>query len=155
MTPRTPLARSLIEARARTLAGAPDKSLRGAPENGLSPAEPSAYILPRATPARNLALHPRLQLVGPVPNHAMIEVPEGSVTLGRPRHDGFGWDNEFDAHAFSVPAFAISKYKVTNGEYLKFVCAGAEPPPFWTRRGDQWYWHAMAGTIPLPLDWPG
>src|SRR3989441_3124520 len=26
--------------------------------------------------------------------------------------------------------------------------------PFWTRRGDQWFWHAMAGTIPLPLDWP-
>jgi len=34
------------------------------------------------------------------------------------------------------------------------VHAGAEPSPFWTRRGDQWYWHAMAGTIPLPLDWP-
>jgi formylglycine-generating enzyme required for sulfatase activity len=133
---------------------APEQILYVAVEHRLMHAETFAYILHRATPDRKLALHTRLHLVGPVPDHAMIEVPEGSVTLGRPRHDGFGWDNEYDAHAFSVPAFAISKYKVTNGEYLKFVHAGAEPSPFWTRRGDQWYWHAMAGTIPLPLDWP-
>ena len=26
----------------------------------------------------------------------------------------------------------MSKYKVTNGEYLEFVRAGAKPPHFWT-----------------------
>ena len=104
---------------------APEQILYVAVEHRLMHAETFAYILHRATPDRKLALHTRLHLVGPVPNHAMIDIPEGSVTLGRPRHDGFGWDNEYDAHAFSVPAFAISKYKVTNGEYLKFVCGGA------------------------------
>ena len=73
---------------------APEQSLHVAVEHRLMHAETFAYILHRATPDRKLALHTRLQLVGPVPNHAMIDIPEGSVTLGRPRHDGFGWDNE-------------------------------------------------------------
>ncbi len=54
----------------------------------------------------------------------------------------------------SVRAFAMSKYKVTNGEYLKFVRAGAKPPHFWTWREGQWYWRGMWGETPLPLDWP-
>ena len=141
---------------------APEQSLHVAVEHRLMHAETFAYILHRASLDRRLPPQTRLHLVGPVQDPAMIEIPEGPVTLGRPCHDGaghspdgsFGWDNEFDAHAFSVASFTISKYKVTNGEYLEFVRAGAGPPPFWTRRGDQWFWHAMAGTIPLPLDWP-
>ena len=31
------------------------------------------------------------------------------------KHLEFGWDNEFHAHLVSVPAFSISKYKITNG----------------------------------------
>ena len=48
----------------------------------------------------------------------------------------------------------MSKYKVTNGEYLQFVRAGAKPPHFWTWREGQWYWRGMWGEMPLPLDWP-
>lgn len=113
----------------------------------------------------------------------MITISEGTATLGRNREDGpgngafgnsangafgnsiggafgdsacgaFGWDNEFDVRAVPVPSFAISKYKVTNGQYLEFVRAGADPPPFWTRCGDRWFWRTMSGDVPLPLDWP-
>ena len=94
-----------------------------------------------------------------VPIHVMLEIPGGTVTLGQPRkdpygHHQFGWDNEFEGHEVSVHAFAMSKYKVTNGEYLQFVRAGAQPPHFWTWREGQWYWRGMWGETPLPLDWP-
>jgi formylglycine-generating enzyme required for sulfatase activity len=48
----------------------------------------------------------------------------------------------------------MSRYKVTNGEYLEFVRAGASPPHFWSRHDGQWYWRTMSGEVPLPLDWP-
>ncbi len=53
-----------------------------------------------------------------------------------------------------MPAFRIAKYKISNGEYLEFVRAGASPPHFWTERDGRWYLRAMFGEIPLPLDWP-
>lgn len=80
------------------------------------------------------------------------EVPAGRATLGR--QDGFGWDNEFDELEVDVPAFAVSKYKVTNGEYLLFVEQGAEPPNFWERHDGIWYRRGMFQRAPLPLDEP-
>ena len=133
---------------------APEPMLHVAVEHRLMHAETFAYILHNAPPDRKTVPPTTPHLSGPAPVHAMIEVPEGTVTLGSHSRNGFGWDNEFDAHAVQVPSFAISKHKVTNGQYLEFVQDGAEPPPFWMRRGDQWYWRAMGGDIPLPLDWP-
>lgn len=94
---------------------------------------------------------------------AIIAIPSGGVTLGRHRgsdessgngHDGFGWDNEFDAHTVFVPSFGINQYKVTNRRYLAFVETGAAPPHFWKRRNRAWYWRTLGAEIPLPLDWP-
>ncbi|NGZ09701.1 MAG: ergothioneine biosynthesis protein EgtB [Nitrospira sp. LK70] len=93
----------------------------------------------------------------------IITIPSGIATLGHRREpddapdngrDGFGWDNEFDAHTVCVPSFGINQYKVTNRRYLAFVEAGAEPPHFWRRRGRAWYWRTLGADIPLPLDWP-
>ena len=83
-----------------------------------------------------------------------ITIPAGVATLGRKRNGNFGWDNEFDEHAADIPAFSISKYKVTNGEYLAFVNEGADPPHFWTRVGDEWFYRGMFDVVPLPLDAP-
>jgi gamma-glutamyl hercynylcysteine S-oxide synthase len=96
---------------------------------------------------------------GPTPIPTVIDIPGGVVTLGQRRQnahgpDYFGWDNEFDGQEFMVAAFAMSKYKVTNGEYLEFVLAGAKPPHFWTRHEGQWHWRAMSGLVPLPVEWP-
>jgi iron(II)-dependent oxidoreductase len=135
----------------------PEPMLHVAVEHRLMHAETFAYILHNAPPDRKTVPPSTPSPSGPAPAPAMIEIPAGTATLGRPRPNGdgaFGWDNEFDAHAVRVPSFAISKHKVTNGQYLEFVQDGAEPPPFWTKRGDQWYWRAMGGDIPLPLDWP-
>jgi formylglycine-generating enzyme required for sulfatase activity len=67
---------------------------------------------------------------------------------------GFGWDNEYQQVSRYVPAFFIQKFKVTNREYLEFVKEGANPPHFWMRRGDDWFYRGMFEEVPLPLDWP-
>lgn len=106
----------------------------------------------------------------------MIEIPEGRATLGLPRGDAsrFGWDNEYDEHQVTVPAFLIDKYKVTNRDYLNFVNAGGygdqslwsdtdwkwrseaeiEHPVFWKESNGRWFYRGMFEEIPLPLDWP-
>lgn len=108
--------------------------------------------------------------------HRTIEIPAGIATLGRRREasDGFGWDNEFEAHSVTVPAFTIDRYGVTNGDFLEFVraggyqdrslwtgdawewiaSAGIRHPQFWTERNGEWFYRTMFDERPLPLAWP-
>ena len=109
------------------------------------------------------------------PRFEMIEIPEGSTTLGLSRDAAeFGWDNEYEAHTVGVPAFAIDRYKVTNGQFLEFLQAGgyrdralwtaadwewktvngASCPAFWKSAGGEWRLQTMFDEIPLPLSWP-
>ncbi len=110
------------------------------------------------------------------PPAEIVEIPSGGATLGiSPDHpSGFGWDNEYQATSIAVPAFAIDRYKVTNGDYLKFIEAGGyserslwttpawdwkardgvEHPLFWSRASGSWRYRAMFEELPLPLDWP-
>jgi ergothioneine biosynthesis protein EgtB len=107
---------------------------------------------------------------------AMIEIPAGQATLGLSRRDpnAFGWDNEYEAHTVTVPAFSIDQYEVTNREYLQFIDAGGYEnqalwreadwkwktqqnilhPVFWNRVHGEWQYRAMFESVPLPLDWP-
>ena len=85
----------------------------------------------------------------------VCHIPAGMARLGRSRDEGFGWDNEFDGHDVHVPAFAIDRWKVTNGAYLDFVRTGSATPPFfWTERKGSYFLRRMFDDIPLPLDWP-
>jgi formylglycine-generating enzyme required for sulfatase activity len=133
---------------------APDQMVHVAIEHRLMHAETFAYMLHNLPYDRKIG--PRVNPVSPalVPPASMVEIPAGSATLGRPRNNGFGWDNEFEEHTVEAPAFAIQKRKVTNGEYMEFVRAGANPPYFWTKRGEEWFYRGMFGETPLPLDWP-
>ncbi len=133
---------------------APEQLLHAAIEHRWMHAETFAYMLHNLPLEHKAGPSPEPLTAGASPESPMIEIPEGTATLGRPHGDGFGWDNEFDAHQARVPAFAISRHKVTNGEYLAFVRAGAQPPHFWFERGGEWFWRGMFGEVPLPLDWP-
>jgi formylglycine-generating enzyme required for sulfatase activity len=117
-------------------------------------AETLAYMLHNLPHDRKIAPPAtRPRLAAPVVP-SMIEVPAGPAILGRKRGAGFGWDNEFDEHSRDVPAFAMSKYKVTNADYLAFVRAGAGAPHFWLRHHGEWFQRTMFGSVPLPPDWP-
>ncbi len=132
----------------------PEQLLHVAIEHRLMHAETFAYMLHNLplTSKTGAPAHPAVS--GQAPAVQMIQIPAGTATLGRPFGDGFGWDNEFGECAVETPAFAISKYKVTNGEYLNFVRAGASPPHFWIQRKDAWAFRGMFGEVPLPLDAP-
>src|SRR5438105_15680161 len=82
----------------------------------------------------------------------MIEIPEGFATLGLSRdQDAFGWDNEYEAHSVKVPAFAIDKYKITNGQFLEFIAAGGyENLDLWTDAGCKW---KTENNISFPSFW--
>jgi formylglycine-generating enzyme required for sulfatase activity len=89
---------------------------------------------------------------GPAPR--MIGIPAGTVTLGRRHGSGFGWDNEFDALRQQVPAFAISRHKISNAEYLEFVRAGGEPPHYWHQRRGRWHYWGRSAEFPVPNHLP-
>jgi gamma-glutamyl hercynylcysteine S-oxide synthase len=82
------------------------------------------------------------------------DISAGPAVLGKPRDGSFAWDNEYDEHTVEVPGFRAQRYKVTNGEYLQFVKAGAKPPHFWTIRNGNLHYRGMFEEVPLPLDWP-
>jgi formylglycine-generating enzyme required for sulfatase activity len=132
----------------------PEQLLRVAIEHRLMHAETLAYILHQLPYDRKIAPTEEEQ-AEPVAarEHWMIDIPAGTAQLGL-QGDGFGWDNEFEAHEADVPAFSIAKHKVTNGEYLDFVRQGAPAPFFWAQRGDEWFQRGMFAEFPLPSDWP-
>jgi len=143
--------REAIDAR---LSDLPETLIEAAIEHRLMHAETFAYILHQLPYERKLA--PRLPPAPAegAPRPRMIEIAAGTAELGLCPGDGFGWDNEYQAHREDVPAFSISKYKVTNGEYLDFVNTGGSLPFFWSSREGQWYYRGMFGEIPLSLDAP-
>jgi iron(II)-dependent oxidoreductase len=133
---------------------APENVIHVAVEHRLMHAETFSYIMHNLSPDKKTGLSPFSPVEEAVPVHRMIEIPAGSVMLGRERQEGFGWDNEFAGHTVYVPSFAIDKYKITNGQYLEFVRAGATAPHLWEQHSGRWWLRTMFQEIPLPLNWP-
>jgi ergothioneine biosynthesis protein EgtB len=144
-------------------------------EHRLMHAETLAYMLHRLPYDQKTNLPHNQQVDSAAVRPGMIEIPAGRATLGLSRDsEAFGWDNEYERHTVEVPEFAIDRYKVTNGEYLKFMNAGGygnhalwneadwkwresndiTAPAFWRRQGQQWFWRGMFNDLLLPLDWP-
>lgn len=89
------------------------------------------------------------------PPYRRVAVAAGTATLGAGRDAiAFGWDNEFEENAVRVDAFEIETDNVTNGDYLAFVEAGGDAPPFWHRSGDALQLATLFDHIPLPASWP-
>jgi iron(II)-dependent oxidoreductase len=145
-------------------------------EHRLMHGETLAYMLHQLPLDRKVQRPRKPELTAPPIAPRMIDIPAGRATLGLARKDDrvFGWDNEYEAQSVDATAFAIDKYKVTNGQYLDFVVAGGyENPAFWTEddwswrsaqdirhpafwiwNRDRWYWRTMFAEVPLPLNWP-
>jgi iron(II)-dependent oxidoreductase len=123
-------------------------------EHRLMHAETFAYILHHLPYDRKIAPEDGHSEGLEIVNSSSVEIPSGSVALGLARGESFGWDNEFNKQVVDVPAFAIGKYKVTNGDYLRFVEDGGPAPHFWSSRSEQWFYKGMFAEVPLPLSWP-
>jgi formylglycine-generating enzyme required for sulfatase activity len=136
------------------LARVPTEIAQVAIEHRQMHAETLAYMLHNLPLDRKIRQDTPRVRTGPRVSDSVVEIPAGPATLGRNRDEGFGWDNEFPALRLEVPRFVISRCKVTNGDYLKFVEQGAAPPHFWTRRATGWYQRTMFDEVALPLDWP-
>jgi iron(II)-dependent oxidoreductase len=122
-------------------------------EHRLMHAETFAYLmhnLPYADKSGGPVPEPSAR---PASANPMVRIEAGRATLGKSR-ETFGWDNEHMAHEVAVAAFAISKYKISNGEYLAFVREGGDTPYFWTLDDSRWFYRGMFGSVPLPLDRP-
>jgi len=133
---------------------APQIAIDIAVEHRLMHAETLTYMLHALPYDRRFVQRTPPPVPRPSPGAHPIEIPAGTATLGLARGNGFGWDNERDEHTEWVERFAVSRFKVTNGQYLDFVKAGGEPPPFW-RHGDAgWRLRGFDGELPLPLDHP-
>lgn len=89
----------------------------------------------------------------PAPANPMVPIAGASVTLGKSA-ESFGWDNEHLAHDVAVSDFRISKFKISNGEYLEYVAEGGNAPHFWRCEKGHWLYRGMFAEFPLPLDWP-
>jgi gamma-glutamyl hercynylcysteine S-oxide synthase len=155
--------------------GVSEVLLHTAIEHRLMHAETLAYMLHQLPLEKKIPQHQTDVPENGQPRPEMIEVPEGSVTLGLSRNDAdFGWDNEYEAHRVSVPRFTIDRYKITNGQYLEFVRAGGyrdrslwteadwnwkaahdiSHPVFWKPAGHSWHLRNMFDEVPLPPSWP-
>jgi iron(II)-dependent oxidoreductase len=154
----------------------PSLLLNVAIEHRLMHAETFAYMLHQLPLDRKNRRARKPVLVSPAVLPRMIEIPAGVATLGLARAgaDVFGWDNEFESHSVTVPAFAMDQFEVTNGQYLEFMAAGGydnralwteadwnwktehniSHPAFWTRAADHWHYRTMFEEVPLPPDWP-
>lgn len=89
------------------------------------------------------------------PENPMQRVEAGIAHLGvDPETIAFGWDNEFPACDLDVPAFAMARYPVTNGDWLRFVKAGGPVPVFWVERDGEYFLRGVFEELPLPRSWP-
>jgi sulfatase-modifying factor enzyme 1/DinB family protein len=139
----------------RVLPDVPAHITQVAIEHRLMHAETFAYILHQLAYERKAGVGTwEPGAGGSGADASTVEISAGSARLGMSRGEGFGWDNEFDAHVVDVPAFSIARHKVTNGEYLDFVRQGSAAPFFWVCRAGTWFYRGMWSEIPLPLDWP-
>jgi 5-histidylcysteine sulfoxide synthase/putative 4-mercaptohistidine N1-methyltranferase len=129
------------------------------------------HDLARVRPQREWA---PVRETGEAPDNTLIDVPAGTVKLGKSYDDGYyGWDNEYGTHEATVEKFQASQYLVSNQEFLEFVEAGGyEQNDYWSDEGQSWRqfaearhptfwrwhngWHLrlMTEEVEMPWDWP-
>lgn len=132
---------------------APEQIVQVALEHRLMHAETLAYLLHNLPYDQKASRATDLKYSAERLDNPIVQIAPGPATLGQEPGE-FGWDNEFDRHLVNVPGFRVSKYKITNGQYLDFVAQGAPAPHFWTRHGHRWFFRGMFSEVPLQLNAP-
>jgi iron(II)-dependent oxidoreductase len=78
-----------------------------------------------------------------------VRVEAGAHEIGAPAR-GFAYDNERPRHQVELASFEIDRTPVTNATYIEYMGdAGAEPPMYWERDGEDWVRTAMGVRVPV------
>ena len=109
------------------------------------------------------------------PINTMVDINGNTLTLGKDfDHHLYGWDNEYGTLTCKVDDFKVSKFLVSNGEFLEFVTGGgyedeslwdeeglkfleiskAKYPTFWVPEGGSFRYRALSRIIDMPYNWP-
>ncbi len=90
--------------------------------------------------------------VGLAPQNEFLPVSSASLHLGKSIDNPlYGWDNEYGNYTETVEDFKMSKFLVSNGEFLDFVNdKGYKNKLYWTEEG--WNWCTYKQAI-MPLFW--
>ena len=109
------------------------------------------------------------------PKNEMIKIEDGNVVLGKEKsHNLYGWDNEYGEFSAHVEKFKVSKYLVSNAEFIEFVkeggyentefwddegkkfleISGVKYPTFWVLQDGKYRYRTLSSVIDMPLDWP-
>ena len=109
------------------------------------------------------------------PTNSLIDIDAMKITLGKPHdHKLYGWDNEYGKKESFVESFKISRYIVSNSEYMQFVDDGgykdkqywcqdgkmwlqrskATCPTFWIKTKDGYDYRVVDRQIAMPYSWP-
>ncbi len=113
--------------------------------------------------------------LGDAPNNELVSIKAQHVKLGKDIDDNlYGWDNEYGSYEENVEAFKVSKYLVSNGEYLEFVkddgykcdrywdeeglrfleSSKQKYPAFWVVDDVEFRYRTLSNIIDLPLNFP-
>ena len=138
----------------RYLRNVSDENLQMMVEHRHMHAETFAYILHNLAHQKKSGPTEHSPEAGPV-QPRMQEISAGKAPLGMNRDSQFGWDNEFNQHQVLVPQFSMTRYKITNGEYLEFMQqTGAAPPHYWFQQSGVWFYRGMFEDLQLPSAFP-
>ena len=112
---------------------------------------------------------------GSPPTNELREIPAGTVNLGKAKNSlTYGWDIDYGNLTVEVQPFLVSKYLISNQEFLEFIRDdGYNNPEFWDRESWNWkqkydvqqpkFWlptnngyryRTVFEEIDLPLDFP-
>ncbi|MDD2356508.1 MAG: 5-histidylcysteine sulfoxide synthase [Thiovulaceae bacterium] len=109
------------------------------------------------------------------PRNSLVKIDGNNLVLGKDHnHHLYGWDNEYGTLTCKVEDFEVSKFLVSNGEFLEFVQNGgyedktlwdeeglkflqiskAKHPVFWVKEADSFKYRTLSKIIELPKNWP-
>ncbi|ELS03987.1 hypothetical protein Xen7305DRAFT_00037150 [Xenococcus sp. PCC 7305] len=112
---------------------------------------------------------------GNPPNNKLQEIPGGAVNLGKAKNsDTYGWDSDYGNLPVVVKPFLVSKYLISNQEFLEFVRDDSynkselwdreswawqqkfqvQHPKFWIPTNNGYKYRTVFEEIDLPLDFP-
>jgi 5-histidylcysteine sulfoxide synthase/putative 4-mercaptohistidine N1-methyltranferase len=138
----------------------------------------TSSVLHRQLDIKYVKQHPFFKecaIDSPAPKNKLVPIAGGIVILGKSKTDDYyGWDNEYGTYQEEIKDFKVSKYLVSNGEFLEFIQAsgynkdeywseegrewkkykGVSHPTFWKKKEGQYFYRTLTKEIPLPLSWP-